>query len=150
MTSGQAPDPLEFELSFSQALARAARVRCPYCGIGRLFGGLIRMNSTCAECGTRFEREPGYFLGSTYINYGVTAGLTTVTYVVLHFGFGWPNQVLMPALMSFCLVFPLVFFRYARSLWLTFDCFFDRLGARQVIMASQQSESPGEVPNNGA
>jgi uncharacterized protein (DUF983 family) len=150
MNSPQSLDPLEFELSFSQALARARRVRCPYCGIGRLFAGLIRMNSTCEECGTRLEREPGYFLGSTYINYGVTAGLTTVTYVLLHFGLGWPNHVLMPALMSFCLVFPLVFFRYARSLWLALDCFFDRVGARQVIQDSQQSESRREVPNNGA
>ncbi len=150
MTFPQSIDPIEFELSFSQALARAVRVRCPYCGIGRLFAGLIRMNSTCDECGTRFEREPGYFLGSTYINYGITAGLTTVAYVTLHFAFGLPNRVLMPALMSFCVVFPLVFFRYARSLWLALDCFFDRMGAQQVIKSSQQSESRREVPNNGA
>jgi len=108
------------------------------------------MNAVCDECGTRLERDPGYFLGSAYINYGITAGLTTITYVVLHFGFDWSNRILMPGLMAFCLVFPLIFFRYARSLWLALDCFFDRVGAQQAIAGSQQSESRREVPNNGA
>jgi uncharacterized protein (DUF983 family) len=142
-------DPFDFRLSFGQALLRALRLRCPYCGTGRLFAGLFRMNSVCEHCETQLERDPGYFLGSTYINYGVTASLTTVTYVLLHFGFGWSNQILMPGLMVFCVFFPLVFFRYARSLWLALDCFFDRLGAQQVIAASQQSESRREVPNKG-
>lgn len=149
----------EFRLSFGQALSRAARVRCPYCGEGHLFAGLLRMNQQCGVCGTRLERDGGYFLGSTYINYGLTAGLTTVSYVLLHFGLGISNQVLMPGLMAFCLIFPLVFFRYARSLWLSLDCFFDRAGAQQMIASSQRTErgpansgpaeSRPEVSNNG-
>jgi len=106
------------------------------------------MNVTCDKCGTSLEREPGYFLGSTYINYAVTAGLTTVSYVALHFGAGWSNAVLMPGLAVFCLIFPLVFFRYARSLWLSLDCFFDRAGAQQMIADSHESESRREVSNN--
>ena len=143
------PDPSEFKLSLGQALGRGARIRCPYCGIGRLFSGLLRMNNVCSECHTNLLREPGYFLGSTYINYGFTAGLTTPTYVLLHFGLDWSNRILMPGLMVFCLIFPLVFFRYARSLWLSLDCFFDRAGAQQAIAGSQQSESHREVSNNG-
>lgn len=141
MTAQQPSDHTDFHLSFGQALARAVRIRCPYCGVGPLFSGLLRMNTTCDSCGVRLEREPGYFLGSTYINYGVTAGLTTLAYVVLHFGVGWSNRLLMPGLMAFCLVFPLVFFRYARSLWLSLDCFFDRIGARQAIARSRSPES---------
>ena len=99
------PDLTDFQLTFGQALSRAARVRCSYCGAGPLFTGLLRMNSVCAYCHTRLEREPGYFLGSTYINYGITAGLTTVSYVVLHFAFGWPNRVVMPGLVTFCVIF---------------------------------------------
>lgn len=139
----------DFQLSFGQALSRAFRVCCPYCGDGALFAGLLRMNSVCPECGTKLERDGGYFLGSTYINYGLTAGLTTVTYVVLHFGLDVSNQVLMPGLMAFCLIFPLIFFRYARSLWLSLDCFFDREGAQQMIASSLRTESRPEVSNNG-
>ena len=42
--------------------------------------GLIRMAAECANCHLRYEREPGYFLGSIYINYGLTALLVTAGY----------------------------------------------------------------------
>ena len=107
------------------------------------------MHAICCECGTRLEREPGYFLGSAYINYGITAGFSSLTYVVLHIGLGCSNRVVIPGLMAFCLIFPLLFFRYARSLWLSLDCFFDPVGAQQVRLSSQRKESRDELPNIG-
>ncbi|MCH2203431.1 MAG: DUF983 domain-containing protein [Fuerstiella sp.] len=149
MTSQNRSGSINFELSLGRALSQAVRIRCPYCGEGRLFAGLFRMHCVCSECGTRLEREPGYFLGSTYINYGITAGFSTLTYVLLHIGLGWSNRVVMSGLMAFCLIFPLIFFRYARSLWLALDCFFDPLGAQQVILTSRRSESRDELSNIG-
>ena len=116
---------------FWRKVIRALHLVCPMCGQGVLFRGWIRMNSNCQSCGFQFERGPGYFLGSTYINYGLTAALTTWTYMILHFGFGVSNQALLPGLLAFCAVFPLVFFRYARSLWLSLDSYFDRVGAEE-------------------
>lgn len=127
-------------LTFTKTLTRALTLRCPACGIGKLFRSLFRMNSGCSSCDFRFERPAGYFLGSTYINYGVTAVLTTVSYVTLYFGFGWAKQTLLPGLLLFCGVFPLVFFRFARSLWLSFDCLFDRLGANEAVAETHQTE----------
>ena len=112
-----------------------------------MFSGLLRMCARCPECGVPFEREAGYFLGSTYINYGITAGVTTLSYVVLHFGFNLPNEWVMPGLMAFCLIFPVFFFRYARSLWLAIDCFFDRMGAEQTLAQAQQPQSKAEDEN---
>jgi heme A synthase len=82
----------------------------------------------CEHCGLRFEREPGYFLGSIYINYGLTALLVTIFYFALFSG-GWtsPRQALW-IVAGFALVFPIWFFRYARSLWLGFDHFWDPAG----------------------
>lgn len=131
--------------TFGQALRRGRGLCCPMCGEGRLFRGLLRMERECSECRFQFERAPGYFLGSTYINYGLTAGTTTVSYVTLHFGLGVSNSVLMPALLLFCAVFPLVFFRYARSLWLSLDCCFDRVGAEESLAASRQSSPVSEA-----
>jgi len=142
MTSQSRSGSIEFELSFGRALSQAVRIRCLYCGEGRLFAGLFRMHPACSECGTRQEREPGYFQDSTYINYGVTAGFSTLPYVLLHIGLGWSNRVVMPD-------FPLIFFRYARSLWLALDCFFDPLGAQQVMLSSRRSESRDELSNIG-
>ena len=125
-------------LTFSAALKRGLTLRCPNCGRGRLFSSLFRMHASCSECEFRFERPAGYFLGSTYINYGITALITTVSYVVLHFGFGWQNRVLMPGLVVFCLFFPLVFFRFARSLWLSLDTFIDRVGASEAMSSGNR------------
>lgn len=136
-------------LSFGQLLIRGLLLRCPICGQGRLFRNVLSMNQSCSECGFRFARSPGYFLGSTYINYGVTALTTTVAYVALYFGAGVEKQTLLPSLLVFCLIFPLVFFRFARSLWLSLDCFFDRVGASEAMSDSRQPKSDSEVANNG-
>lgn len=117
--------------SAGQAFSRGVSLKCPMCQKGHLFAGVIRMNEECPECGFRFERGPGYFLGSTYINYGLTTLLTTWTYIVLRFGFEVDKKLLIPALATFCVIFPVVFFRYARSLWLSFDCYFDGTGAME-------------------
>ena len=114
------------QIEFGTAVGRAVKLRCPRCGRGKLFRGLLRMNEQCENCGFRYERGPGYFLGSAYINYAVTAVLLTLGYVVLHFGLRMSNRALLAPLVVFCVLFPLVFFRYARSLWLAMDCYFDR------------------------
>lgn len=99
------------------------------------------MNANCSTCNYRFARPAGYFLGSSYINYGVTAVTITVSYVTLHFGFKVSNQTLLPGLLTFCGIFPLVFFRFARSLWLSFDCLFDRMGALESVSSRSEIES---------
>jgi uncharacterized protein (DUF983 family) len=115
-------------LTFPTAVLRALRLRCPRCGGGRLFFGFFRMYPECPNCKLKYERAPGYFLGSAYFNYGVTAAILTVAYVGLHFGVGLSNRALTPWLVAFCVLFPLFFFRYARSLWLAMDCYFDVTG----------------------
>ncbi|MDA1015728.1 MAG: DUF983 domain-containing protein, partial [Planctomycetota bacterium] len=111
--------------SVGTVLSRAIRLRCPRCGDAALFSGWFSMPERCPSCEFKFEREPGYFLGSAYINYGVTAILMTMSYVGLHFVAEIDNRSLMAPLLGFCIVFPLVFFRFARSVWLGMDCFFD-------------------------
>lgn len=106
-------------------LARSLRLRCPACGQGRMFAGWLTMNSHCSKCDFKFEREPGYFLGAIYVNYGLTTLVTGVWYTVAAFGYGVDPDVLIWPLASFCLAFPLWFFRYARSLWLGMDYYFD-------------------------
>ena len=133
------------KISLGNAVSRGLRLRCPLCGAGHLFGSAFKMHAECDECRFRFEREAGYFLGSTYINYGVTALLATGTYVVLLFGFEIEKSWILPGLLAFCLNFPLVFFRFARSLWLSLDCFFDRVGA-----AEAQFRPPAENPKNNS
>ena len=114
--------------SYGTLLSRALQLRCPRCGGGKLFKGWFRMHERCPECGLKYERAPGYFLGSTYVNYGATAILLTIAYMGLHFGAGFSNRELALPLAAFCVVFPLFLFRYARSYWLAMDCYFDPTG----------------------
>lgn len=90
-----------------------------------MFSGLFRTRENCPNCGLKFEREPGYFLGSIYLNYGITALVSTVTWVVLRFGYDLPAKPVMAGLLAFCILFPTLFFRYARALWLALDLRFD-------------------------
>ena len=86
------------------------------------------MYQHCPNCNLKYERAPGYFLGSAYINYAVTAVLVTLLYVSLHFFARLSNAALAVPLGLFCLLFPLAFFRIARSLWLGMDFYFDVTG----------------------
>ncbi len=106
-------------------LGRALRLRCPRCGQGMLFLGWFHMRSRCDWCGLIYEREPGFFLGSIYVNYGLTAVLTTVFYIVLFATDAVSPKNLLWGLTGFCILFPAWFFRYARSLWMGFDQYWD-------------------------
>ena len=83
------------------------------------------MYERCEECGLDFQREQGFYLGSIYFNYGVTALAVAVAYPALAFsGTMTPNQALTTC-MVIVVVLPLLLFRFARSLWLGFDEFID-------------------------
>lgn len=99
-------------------------LRCPVCKTGKIFPGWLSTAEYCPVCGVEIEREAGYFLGSIYFNFGATGVLTILGYFLLYFGLRWSNQVTLIVMMSFTVLFPLFFFRYARSSWLVFDQYF--------------------------
>ena len=120
--------------SGSTILGRAWRLRCPRCGVGRLFAGPRKwfvMHERCEACGLKYERDRGYFLGSTYVNYGWTGSLLVVLYMGLHFGLGLSNTQLAFPLAAVFVGVPIVMWRHARSVWLAMDCLFDRTGFSQ-------------------
>jgi uncharacterized protein (DUF983 family) len=106
-------------------IARAARLRCPACGRGRIFRGWFTMHERCADCGRPFGRGPGYFLGSIYFNYGITALLVIAMFFTFFFTEVITSGQSLVVLSVFALVFPLWFFRYARALWIAFDELWD-------------------------
>jgi hypothetical protein len=79
------------------------------------------MHDSCASCGRRFNREPGYLLGSIYFNYGVTAMLVIVLYFTMFFGDMLTDPQRLVVLSLFAAGFAMWFFRYARALWMAFD-----------------------------
>lgn len=114
------------EITYGTAIHRAMRLRCPQCGVGPLFRNLITMHHHCPQCSLVYERAPGFFLGSAYLNYGFTVLSLTALYMGLHYGLDFSNRQLAAPLGCYCVIVPLALFRYARAWWLAMDCYFDR------------------------
>jgi len=83
------------------------------------------MHERCSNCGLSFERESGFYLGAIYFNYGLTAMVVTFAYPIITLSGLATQRVALWACLAFVVLFPLLFFRYARSLWLGFDEFMD-------------------------
>ena len=111
--------------SISSLLRHALRLRCPACGQGKLFRNFLMMNDPCPECGRKYDRAPGYLLGSIYFNYGITAIQVVIIYFSLYLFSDLTGKQLLLITATFTLLFPLWFFRYARALWIAFDEKFD-------------------------
>ena len=112
-------------MRFWTLLGRSLLLRCPRCGKSRLFRNPFKMHTGCDRCGLTYEREPGFFLGTIYFNYGLTSLVAATAYPVMVFACGMSRHVALAITLSFVVVFPLFFFRYARSLWLGFDQYMD-------------------------
>lgn len=86
-----------------------------------MFRGWFRMHDACSGCGASFAREPGFYLGSIYINYGVTVIVTGGLYAALVAGAGLAHETALAVCLVVAVVLPVVFFRHARSLLLAID-----------------------------
>lgn len=108
-------------------LLRGLLLRCPACGDAPLFRGPFRMHDRCSACGVPFTREPGFYLGSIYINYGVTVLVTGGLYAFLALVLGWSQEASLTACLGVAVLLPVAFFRHARSLLLALDGSVNRL-----------------------
>ncbi len=102
-----------------QILMRGIRLCCPRCGEERLFTGLFSMHERCEHCMLVYEQEPGFFVGAIYINYAATAVLAMAGFLLLGVYVEVTLTQELILWISFALFFPLWFFRYSRSLWLS-------------------------------
>lgn len=103
---------------------RALLLRCPNCGGGPVLRNWFKLRERCPTCGLRLERgEHDYFTGSILVNFVLSGVLFLVALAVIVVA-TWPDvpwdvlQYLMPLLI---LVAPVVFFPFAKLLWLAFD-----------------------------
>jgi uncharacterized protein (DUF983 family) len=119
---------------------RGLQLRCPACGVAPIFRGWFSMHEACASCGRRFDRGPGYLLGSIYFNYGVTATLVLVGYFAMFFGDLMHEWQRLVVLSVFAAGFGMWFFRYARALWIAFDERWDPWPNEEELRAMRSEE----------
>ena len=110
---------------FAVGLGRALFRRCPFCGENHIFENWFTLKKQCPGCGSRFEQEDGYMLGSYDVNLGLTAvlGVFFVFYVV----FGTDLSVVATQIAAVVLVvgFPLFLYGYAQLFWICIDLIFN-------------------------
>ena len=117
-------------------LASMLSNRCPSCREGRLFRvknpyrwrTINTMEPHCEQCGLIFTREPGFYFGAAYVNYGLTVALWLAVLVALYtFGaLGWiefngffehPKTFLFSGIATLLALLPLLQ-RMSRSMWI--------------------------------
>lgn len=109
---------------FLRLLLSGLFLRCPYCGKGKLFRRFYRMYERCPVCGWRYEREEGYWTGAIAINLVATELLIAVVTVPLVIWLAVSGLSVWPLVIigvPMCVILPLLFFRHAKSFWMSLD-----------------------------
>jgi uncharacterized protein (DUF983 family) len=106
-------------------LGHGLRLKCPRCGAGPLYTKPFRMLANCPDCGLKFEREQGYFVGAIYINYTATVAIAVPGFFLLDAFLGLTINQQLALWVPFAVIFPLIFFHHSRSLWLVLDHYFN-------------------------
>jgi uncharacterized protein (DUF983 family) len=102
-----------------RALLDGLRLRCARCHRGRMFESAFRMRRQCPVCGLPFERAAGEVTGGMMMNFVVTGVVVMVG--SLYFGLfsSAPLGQVLVGLGLFAIVFPIVFYRCSRGLWVS-------------------------------
>ncbi len=121
-------------------IRRALRRRCPRCG-GEAFDSYFRLREHCPQCGLKFEREPGYWVGAVIIN-------TTVIFATFVAVFGglvlasWPT-VRWTLVLTVGLVanggIPIAFYPISKTLWLALELSWHPLESEEVESARSRA-----------
>ncbi|HEU5347014.1 MAG TPA: DUF983 domain-containing protein [Ktedonobacterales bacterium] len=109
-----------YQIPLHRLLWHALRLRCPYCGKGRLFSHGYTMNDHCSFCGWKFEREEGYWIGAVAINLGVAEMLAAAAAIPLAIMQVSPLLV-MGIGIPLVIALPFLFYRHSKSFWMALD-----------------------------
>ncbi|MDZ4718875.1 MAG: DUF983 domain-containing protein [Roseiflexaceae bacterium] len=105
-------------LRFLRALLDGFLLRCPQCRRKTMFAHGFTINPTCSHCGLAFESASGEITGGMGIS--ITATLLPIMTIALVLGLN-PAVPLLPLLLGlglFAVIFPIMFYRSARGMWI--------------------------------
>ncbi len=147
-TSRSSGDPVQLSpVRAATLLWRAARLRCPNCGEGRLFSGWVKMKRACPSCHLLLDRGEGdYFLGGYTINF-IVSELLIVVGATAGIILTWPEvpwRLITWSLVALMIVAPILFYPFAKTLWLATDLVFRPLTLRDLSGHGENLPASGE------
>ena len=77
------------------------------------------INDHCTNCGERFEREPGQWFGSIYVNLGLTLGLASAGYLLLQMLTSLTTSQQLQIWTTVAVTGPFAFYRLSKGLWIS-------------------------------
>lgn len=104
------------------------------------------MRDRCPGCGYLFEREPGFFIGSYFINFVITEGFLAVILVTFMFWkAGHPEagvRWVIPIALAVAVVAPLLFYPTSRTIWSAIDLAMRPLELDEIVAAIDAQDDP--------
>lgn len=107
-------------MTFGQIFLGVLGNVCPRCNEGPVFSGVMKMHEKCSNCGFKYEREPGYFLGAMSFSYFI--GFIAILPLFLFLLFKEYSFFLLIALpgVQLLMIAPFLL-RFSRLIWLYLD-----------------------------
>ena len=102
----------------------------------------FRINPRCTNCGLKFDRGDGFFLGPFVLNYGVTVFGFVAPIMLLHFFHVIGPWTTLTAVAIGVLVLPIYLYRRSWSWWLMIYFYFlpDRLTNNRTDQQADDEE----------
>ncbi len=100
------------------------KYKCPRCQKGDLFskpmkwGNPVDMPISCPDCGQLFEPDPGFYYGSMFVSYIISAFVYLAIMAVCIIYFGLSLNVSFLILLVLAALSYVFLIRFSRSLWI--------------------------------
>jgi uncharacterized protein (DUF983 family) len=107
--------------------------KCPRCNEGDFLEekNILKINKAfkvkehCPNCGLKYMREPSFFYGAMYVNYGLSVGVAIITFIISYLGFGLTlKQSFLPIILAIIATSPFAV-RWSRIIWINIFIHFD-------------------------
>lgn len=110
---------------FVLGMSRAFLRRCPFCGSGGIFKNWFTLKDQCPGCGSVFEPENGYMLGSYVVNLGLTALIGVLFAFGVVFGTDLSVVTIQIAAVLLVVFVPIFFYGFSQLFWISIDLLFN-------------------------
>lgn len=100
--------------------------KCPKCHEGDFFiekgsfrlKGITKIHDNCPKCNLKYMMEPSFFYGAMYVAYGLSVGMSIVTFLITNLIFNFELIESFIAIILILLASTPISLRLSRMIWI--------------------------------